>query len=145
MSPFICLWKRQNKSKIKWNWIFTKSCKSVWWWKVNAACWHFRVSLPSEGHYWKKKKEKKNFISSLHTISEKYLTYAQIPSAVTLVLPWKPSSFFASVKDVGKGGMKWEMHCVRGLSDYSKKQVCKEFNINRLEEGVCNISSASCP
>ena len=91
----------------------------------------------------KKKKEKRKTSFFLSPLNLRIISPMPIyPQLSHLCYHGNPAPFFASVKDVGKGGMKWEIHCILGLSDNSKKQVCKEFNVNKLVEGIHNMTSA---
>jgi hypothetical protein len=87
----------------------------------------------------KNKRKKTSFLFSpldLKRVISPISRYPQLSHG----LPWKPSSLL-SVKDVGKGGMKWEGQCVLGLPDTSQKQICTEVNINKVVEDICNMTS----
>lgn len=92
-------------------------------------------------HCWEKKKKKKNFMSALLLdLKGSYLTFIQIPSIVTLCYHGNPAPLFPSVKDVGKGGMRWEKHFVLGfVLDASKKQICKETDVKEAWKNVYDL------
>lgn len=91
-----------------------------------------------------KGKKNENLISLLSTGSgEGSLTYIQIASTVTLVLPWKPSQLLSFCKKCWKGWNEMEMYCIFWLCECSQKQISTEFDTDK-PKGHCAWTRVSC-